>query len=175
MDLDLFDHRSLGCSSILCSLPNPRTWDSCIQGRFSLLVTALARPRQQLREMTFSSIEGAPALSVHRTQSKWEKEERAPLAPPPHPCPATQAAWLSPSLGLELPLRLCLPDRGRAASCIINSTASLPVFTLITCWGGRVGGREQGGKPWSFQGPSPPPSGTALRGLAQPQVSEVGF
>lgn len=128
--------------------------------RFSVLVAASVRPRQQLRrEVTFSKLEGVPAPGLECwlcTKQMGEGRE----GPPPL-LPATQpgrppAAWLSPSLGLELPLCFCLPDQGRAASCIINSTASLPVFTLITCWGGWVGGREQGGKPWSFEGPSPP-------------------
>lgn len=119
----------------------------------------------------------ASVWSVGHAHSKWAKEERGsshpyPKAQPGRP-PATwplsfPGGW---SCSPPLPARLI---GAKLASCIINSTASLPVFTLITCWGGRVGGREQGGKSWSFQGPSPL-SRAALRGLAQPQVSEVGF
>lgn len=113
-------------------------------------------------------------LDVHKASGRRRRGAPPPLptAQPGRP----PAAWLSPSPGAgaaspPLPARQI---RGRAGSCIINSTASLPVFTLITCWGGQVGGREQGGKPWSLEGPSAL-SKAALWGLAQPQVSEVGF
>lgn len=130
--------------------------------------------------MAVREMEGAPGSGLAcwmYTKQVGEGEEGLP-----HPCPPpSQAGPQQPGSlhpwGLELPPRLCPPARqirGRAGSCIINSTASLPVFTLITCWGGQVGGREQGGKPWSLEGPSAL-SKAALWGLAQPQVSEVGF
>lgn len=130
--------------------------------------------------MTVSEMEGAPGSGLECwvcTKRTGEGKEGPPPIPalPPSQAGPQQPGFLPP-WGLELPPRLCLPARSGAelASCIINSTASLPVFTLITCWGGQVGGREQGGKPWSSERPSPL-SRAALRGLAQPQVSEVGF
>lgn len=92
--------------------------------------------------------------------------------------PRAQKRGLSPSLGAA-----CLPACLRAAacllsltgqssaSCFINSTASLPVFTLITCWGG--GGRRQGAR-WPTLELQASPVEERSVGLAQPQASEVG-
>lgn len=93
-----------------------------------------------------------------------------------------------PSLGSEAgPLSFpggCLPACLRAAacllsltgqssaSCFINSTASLPVFTLITCWGG--GGRRQGAR-WPTLELQASPVEERSVGLAQPQASEVAL
>lgn len=164
--------------SVASHIPEPRSPAS--QAVFSLLAAASAGPRQWLRrEVTVNEMEGAPVtgLECWKCTEQVGKRREGVLSPPPQAhLGRPPATWLLSlpggwSCSSPLPARLI---GAKLASCIINSTASLPVFTLITCWGGWVGGREQGGKPWSFEGPSLLRR-AALRGLAQPQVSEVGF
>ena len=87
-----------------------------------------------------------------------------------YPCPGPDAGVLSLPRGcLAAACLSCLMGQ-ISASCFINSSASLPVFMLITCWGG--GGRRQGAR-WPTQELQVSSVAECAAGLAQPQTSEV--
>lgn len=115
------------------------------------------------------------ALSVGQVQSKWEKEEGAPpsLIPPPSQAGPQQPGLLPPrGRGAAPPPLPAALIRAELASCIINSTASLPVFTLITCWEGGWEGGSKVAKPGASR--ALPPSAEQLC-QPPPRVWEVGF